>query len=221
VRLRVRDNGPGMDKATQARVFEPFFTTKPVGEGTGLGLSVVHGIAQKHSGAIFVESGLGAGTTFTLLLPVAADKASPDRAVATPEASLRLDGGRHILYLDDDEAMLFLCARLFERRGHRVTTFIHQTEALAALKADPFAFDLLVTDFNMPGPSGLDVTRAALAIRADLSIVMASGFIDDALQRAAAEAGVVELILKASDINEFCETVDRLANKVGSKQSQG
>ncbi len=115
---------------------------------------------------------------------------------------------------------MFLCARLFERRGHRVTTFTNQADALAALQANPFAFDLFLTDYNMPGPSGLEVTRAALAIRADLPVAMASGFVDEALQRVAAEAGVVELIFKASDIDEFCDTVDRLAHKFrGQKQA--
>ena len=218
VRLMVRDNGPGMDAATRARVFEPFFTTKPVGEGTGLGLSVVHGIAQKHDGVIFLESELGHGTTFTLLLPASAEHANNDPGLPIATPSLQLNGGRHILYLDDDEALVFLCARLFERRGHRVTTFTNQNEALAALKADPFAFDVLVTDYNMPGASGLDVARAALAIRPDLPLAVASGFVDDALQAEAVAIGVFEVMLKATDVNEFCEAVDRLANKVESKQ---
>ncbi|MBC7623748.1 MAG: PAS domain-containing protein [Aeromicrobium sp.] len=219
VRLVVRDNGTGMDAATRARVFEPFFTTKPVGEGTGLGLSVVHGIAQKHEGVIFLESELGQGTTFTLLLPVALESDESDPTLIAVEAPLKLNGGRHILYLDDDEALVFLCARLFERRGHRVTTFTNQADALAALQADPFAFDLFLTDYNMPGPSGVDVARAALAIRADLPVAMASGFVDESLQRAAADAGVVELIFKASDIDEFCDTVNRLAHKLGGQNT--
>ena len=224
VRLVVRDNGPGMDAATLARVFEPFFTTKPVGEGTGLGLAVVHGIAQKHQGAIFLESEVGCGTTFTLLLPAAAAVDAggaplPTVAIAAPPPSAP-NFTHHILLLDDDEPYLSACARLLERSGLRVSAFSDQGSALAAIRAAPLAFDLLVTDYNMPGMSGLDVCRAALAIDPDLPVVLTSGFIDDDTIAAATAAGVVEFIFKASDINAFRETVKQLAEKFQRRRDQ-
>ena len=212
-RLAVTDDGPGMDAATLERIFEPFFTTKPVNEGTGLGLAVVHGIVKAHEGAIAVDSAPGKGTTFTLYLPAAGAQAgapASDQGAAAAAPPLRPGGGRHILYLDDDESLVFLVQRLLERRGYRVSGYIDQGEALAALRADAHLFDLVVSDYNMPGMSGLDVARAVRTIRADLPVAVASGFIDEALRAQAGAAGVRELIFKASTVDDFCAVVQRL-----------
>lgn len=223
-RLVVSDDGPGMDAATLERIFEPFFTTKPPGEGTGLGLSVVHGIVQAHGGAIEVQSALGEGTTFTIYLPVAKwTGEAPNATGATPAAASVISGGRseqrHILYLDDDTALVSLMKRLLERRGYRVSSFARQEEALAALRAAPEAFDVVVTDYNMPGMSGLDVARAVRTIRADLPVAVASGFVDVALSENADQAGVWEVIFKADDLETFCAAVQRLIEGSG-KASQ-
>jgi len=215
VRLTVRDDGPGMNAATLKRVFEPFFTTKPPGEGTGLGLSVVHGIVQAHGGTIVVDSEPGKGTTFTLYLPP-----SPMQSGVSPAEKSSADpipfvlGARHILYIDDDESLVFLVKRLMERRGCRISGFTDQREGLDALRADPASFDLVVTDYNMPGMSGLDVAREVRAIRADLPVAIASGFIDEALQTQANGAGVRELIFKASAVEDLCDAFVRLAQTV-------
>ena len=223
LRLAVSDNGPGMDAATLERIFEPFFTTKAVDEGTGLGLAVVHGIVETHEGEIEVDSQPGKGTTFTIYLPVAAaeaDAPEPDQSVATAAPS-NAAGGRHILYLDDDESLVFLVTRLLERRGFRVSGFTNQREALDALRADPASFDLVVTDYNMPGMSGLDVARAVRAIRADLAVAVASGFIDETLRAKADEAGVGELIFKASAVEDLCDAFARLAQACSEKSKGG
>ncbi|MBL0124653.1 MAG: response regulator [Betaproteobacteria bacterium] len=220
VRLAVSDDGPGMDADTLERIFEPFFTTKEVGQGTGLGLSVVHGIVQTHEGAIVVDSQPGKGATFNIYLPAAdaaTDVAPIDTgaAMATPD----IGGSRHILYLDDDESLVFLVQRLLERRGFRVSGYIDQREALDALRADPAAFDLVVTDYNMPGMSGLDVARAVRLIRSNLPVAVASGFIDEALHSQAEGAGVLELIFKANAVEDLCEAFARLAQSVPSKST--
>ncbi|MBL0124384.1 MAG: PAS domain S-box protein [Betaproteobacteria bacterium] len=219
LRLAVTDDGCGMDAATLARIFEPFFTTRQVDEGTGLGLSVVHGIVQTHEGAIVVDSQPGKGSIFTVYLPAAEAAASarqPGQSVAE-SAPVRAPGGQHILYVDDDESLVFLVQRLLERRGFRVSGHTDQREALAAIRADPAAFDLVVTDYNMPGMSGLDVARAVRAIRADLPVAIASGFIDETLQSEAAGAGVRELIFKANAVEDLSEAFARLAQAVGEK----
>jgi len=221
LRLAVSDDGQGMDAATLERIFEPFFTTKPVGTGTGLGLSVVHGVVQAHDGAVVVESQLGRGTTFMVYLPAGATQ--PDERVAdtNAEAANPLSGvarGQHLLYIDDDESLVFLMVRLLERRGYRVSGYADPSAALAALRADPGAVDLVVTDYNMPGTSGLEVARAVRAIRADLPVAVVSGFIDENLRARADEAGVRQLIFKATEVEELCEAFARLAQTVAPRK---
>ncbi|QCB45423.1 PAS domain-containing sensor histidine kinase [Hydrogenophaga sp. PAMC20947] len=216
VRLTVKDDGPGMDGETLARVFEPFFTTKPVGSGTGLGLSVVHGIVRNHEGVIQVHSELGHGTTFTVILPPADVKTgarTPETSQKTSASVAPVNSGQHILYIDDDGALVSLITRLFKRRGFRVSGHTDQDAALQALRADPGAFDLVLTDYNMPGLSGLDVAREVKAIRRDLPVAVTSGFLDEELLAQAEEAGVQHLIFKADDVEVFCESVLKVWQK--------
>ena len=148
------------------------------------------------------------------------DAPEPDQsvAIATPPCAV---GGRHILYLDDDESLVYLITRLLERRGFRVSGFIDQRKALDALRAAPTTFDLVVTDYNMPGMSGLDVAREVHSIRADLAVAVASGFIDESLRVQADVAGVKELIFKANAVEDLCEAFARLAQAVGEKSKDG
>ncbi len=214
VRLALSDNGPGMDAATLERIFEPFFTTKPVNKGTGLGLSVVHGIMQTHEGAIVVESQPGKGAVFTLYLPVSTAQAgTPESAphpAAHPPITDNADNGPRVLHIDDDAMPLSLFKRFFERRGYRVAAYTDSRAALDALRADPAAFDLVLTDYNMPGLSGLEVVREVQMIRSDLPVVVLSGFIDEALHAQAGAAGVRALISKADPVETIYEAVQRL-----------
>jgi CheY-like chemotaxis protein len=205
-----------MDATTAARAFEPFFSTKPAGEGTGLGLSVVHGIVQIHEGAIAMKSWPNEGSTFTLYLPLAEAETTPQlgERIMAPKRALILGKDQHILYLDDDDALVFLVRRLLERRGFRVSAYTDQKAALAALRAAPDTFDLVLTDYNMPGMSGLDVARAVREIRAGLHVAVTSGFIDETMQAQAADAGVSELLFKASSVEEFCDSVQQLTQTV-------
>ena len=217
VAVRVRDNGPGIDEATLPRIFEPFFTTKPVGQGTGLGLAVVHGVMRTHGGAIDVHSAPGKGSSFTLYFP-AATGAMPGTAPAAnapaPEAATPTNRRqRHVMYVDDDEALVFLVRRLLRRRGYEVSGFTDPHEATDALRAAPERYDLLVTDYNMPGYSGLELVRAARAIRPDLPVALASGYVTPDIEQAALAEGARALIHKPNDVAELCATVDRLAHE--------
>ena len=220
VAITVRDNGPGMDASTIERVFEPFFTTKPVGQGTGLGLSVVHGVMGNHAGAVDVQSTPGKGTLFTLYFPAAMPSAQahvgtePATQPATTNitASAMPQRSRHVMYVDDDQALVFLVQRLLRRRGYEVSGFTDPREAAAALRADPQKFDLLVTDYNMPGYSGVDLLREVREIRADLPVALASGHVTAEIEHSALAAGARALIHKPNDVQELCDTVDRLVN---------
>lgn len=121
------------------------------------------------------------------------------------------DNPRHILYLDDDDALVFLVRRLLERRGYKVSAFTDQAQAIEAVRRQPDGFDLLLSDYNMPGMSGLDVARAVLAINPALSVALASGYITDELQSSALAAGVREVVFKTDAVEQFCEVVARLA----------
>lgn len=214
VRLTVRDSGPGMDQGTLDRMFEPFFTTKPAGEGTGLGLAVVHGIVQSHGGLIKVSSRLGGGTSFTIDLPAAGgvpDTAQPVAVAPQVNAPMptKAGAGRHILYLDDDDSLVFLVRRLLEVQGFKVSAFSEQSEAIAAVKANADAFDLVITDFNMPGMNGIEVLQEMLNINPALKTAIASGFVDEPLTEAARELGVTKLIFKETAMEDFCAVISK------------
>ncbi len=220
IRLSVRDDGVGMAPETLAKIFEPFFTTRPPGAGTGLGLSVVHGIVQTHEGAITVESTWGKGTTFTVYLPPDPNHGASLSPVKKPATEERNEGaGRHILYLDDEEALVFLVKRLLRRRGYRVSGYSSQSEALAALNAAPDSFDMVVTDYNMPGMSGLDVACEVRALCPGLPVVIATGFVEEDLPRQAALAGVSEVIFKATEVDALCETLVRVLKAFDAKRA--
>ncbi|MEX8192455.1 PAS domain-containing hybrid sensor histidine kinase/response regulator [Comamonas guangdongensis] len=214
----VQDSGPGMDAATQRRIFEPFFTTKPVGQGTGLGLAVVHGVMRTHGGAVDVHSEPGQGSCFTLYFPLGgtpAEAAPPCSApLAAPPAAQpsAAAAARHVMYVDDDQALVFLFQRLLRRRGYQVSGFNDPHEAVAALRENPARFDLLVTDYNMPGFSGVDLLTQALQINPGLPVALASGYVTAEIEQAALAAGAKALIHKPNDVQEFCATVHELLN---------
>jgi len=202
--LWVRDDGCGMDDETRQRIFEPFFTTKPVGQGTGLGLAVVHGIIEAHGGAITVESAPGRGSTFHLHLPLVAFEslpAAPDATAADGKALL--GDGQHVLYVDDDEVMTEMVHGLLQRLGYRATSTLSAQEAIAIVTRDPAGVDLVVTDFNMPDWSGLDLARALARIRPGLPVVISSGYISEELRARALELGVRGLLQKERTLEEL------------------
>ncbi|AGF79744.1 PAS domain S-box [Desulfocapsa sulfexigens DSM 10523] len=172
--VEISDTGCGMDKATQKMIFEPYFTTKKSGEGTGLGLAVVHGIVQGHDGHITVKSAPGKGTTFELLFPLLADQEIITAAdVDLPEVH---GGTERILLVDDEKWILDVISELLELHGYTVTTFVSSLEALNHFRKDPSQFDIVVTDMNMPNLSGELLGKQILAIRSDIPMILCTGF---------------------------------------------
>ena len=209
VKLSVRDSGSGIDADTLQRVFEPFFTTKPVGQGTGLGLAVVHGIMRTHMGTVDVQSTLATGTVFTLYFPVG-DELVVATPVELPKPKAIHGHGKRVMYVDDDEALVFLVDRALTRKGFAVRTFTDPRQAVETLRAHPLDFDLVVTDYNMPGYSGLELLRAVRLIRPDLPVALASGYVTAEIEQSALTEGARALIHKPNDVDEMCETLQKL-----------
>ena len=207
--LSVKDTGKGMDAATRERIFDPFFTTKGVGKGTGLGLSVVHGIVQQHDATITVASQPGEGTVFQLYFPAAVGAAAEDVGPgATPVP--RHGAGQHILFLDDEESLVLLARRTLERLGYRVTGFTRAADALNAFTENPGGFDLVITDLNLPGTSGLKVAATILAVRPAVPVVLCSGFVTDEIRERAIKTGIRDLLHKPVGVQELSETIHHL-----------
>ena len=216
--LSVADNGPGMDIETQRRIFEPFFTTKAPGTGTGLGLAVVHGIVKAHRGAIDLQSGPGEGTRFDVYLPLAAEGAAGDAlSVASPMQPVTAApvlAGKHVVYIDDYEALVFLVGRLLRKQGHSATTFDSGEAALEWMRAHPeVPVDLVVSDHNMPGLSGVETAIEIRRLRPGLKIAIISGHVSDELIADAAAAGVSEVMGKQDSMDALGEAIRDLLER--------
>jgi CheY-like chemotaxis protein len=195
-----------MDRSILDRVFDPFFTTKPVGMGTGLGLSVVHGIVSSYGGAVTAYSQPGQGTSFQLYFPAvdAVEKAATP--AQTPSA--RLGNHGNILYVDDEEGLVALGTVFLERLGYQVTGHIDASAALDDFRSRPAEFAAVITDFSMPRMSGLELARQLLSLRPDLPILMTSGYVRPEDQKAAESLGIRHIILKPSTIDTLSQALD-------------
>jgi CheY-like chemotaxis protein len=214
-RIRIRDDGCGMSKEVLERIFDPFFTTKPAGQGTGLGLSVVHGIMKGHEGAIIVHSELGQGSTFDLYFPAAKNVAVARPAPA--RGGVR-GSGEHVLYVDDDESIVFLTTRVLQRLGYRVSGFTDVSDALEAIRTAPQSFDVVVTDLSMPIMSGFDFAAAVREIRSDVAVLMTSGYVRPEDRELARERGIRELILKPNTVEDLGHALDRVLRQLRQRQ---
>ena len=194
VRLTVADTGPGVPPTVLDHLFEPFFTTKAPGVGTGLGLSVVHGVVQNHDGAIAVHSRPGSGTTFEVFLP--AVTAPPEEGEPPVTEKPRATAGKRVLFVDDEASIARLAQVMLKSLGHTASTFGRPEDGLAALRADPTGFDVLVTDLTMPGMTGVDLARLVRDVRADLPIILSSGYADDVPEETLRALGIVKVLPK-------------------------
>jgi len=209
-RLTVADTGHGMDARTLERIFEPFFTTKAVGKGTGLGLAVVHGIVQAHEGFITVASQPGEGAQFDLFFP-----AQPAEIVPPEPATGNIPRGQgqRILLLDDEPALTGPFKGLLERLNYQVTTCNLASEALRRFRANPTQFDLVITDLTMPEISGLEVARQLRVIRADLPVILATGYGYSLSAATLKEAGITQMLEKPLALATLATAVQRALGK--------
>jgi PAS domain S-box-containing protein len=206
VQLAVKDTGTGMSPEVMKRVFEPFFTTREVGKGTGMGLAVVFGIVKDLQGTVTVESELGAGSTFRVLLPKV--KSEQDKeAVSTASAP---GGTERILFVDDEEMLVEWGQAVLERLGYSVTAATDSREALKVFSSDPTRFDLVITDHTMPAMSGAQLTKALRKVRADIPIILCTGNDETVSPDTVKKVGIRQLLMKPLARLELAEAV-RLA----------
>jgi len=206
LQLVVQDTGQGIPPTIMDRIFDPFFTTKEHTEGTGMGLSVAHGIIKSHGGLIDVESLVGRGTTFHIYLP----KIMP-RAKAHHHSALPLPSGSERVLLVDDETMLVDMGRqVLTRLGYQVTACTSSVEALQHFQNDPAAFDLVITDMTMPHLTGKELATALLKIKPALPIILCTGFSETITEETAKRIGIKAFILKPIVMSDLAETMRKV-----------
>ncbi len=205
VRLMVSDTGHGMEEGVKERIFDPYFTTKKVGEGTGMGLAVVLGIIKNHGGAISVSSAPQQGTTFHIFLPhYQGEKPPSDKSNdSLPVAS----ASERILFVDDELFLAELGQEQLELYGYRVTATHSSREALKLFNTDPHAFDLVITDLTMPGLTGRELARSLVATRADIPIILCTGFSEQFNNESDRASGIREIVMKPYDIKSLNTTI--------------
>jgi CheY-like chemotaxis protein len=204
--LEVRDTGRGMEPETLERVFDPFFTTKKQGEGTGLGLSVVHGIVKSFGGHITVESEPAKGTSFSIYLPKADERLCTVGKHTTPVAG----GKERILLVDDEDIMIALDEERLTGLGYEVVASTSSEEALEIFRKTPDRFDLVITDYTMPNLTGIDLAAQLLMIKPTIPIVLWTGYNEAVSRERVQKAGIKAFLMKPSDKNTLAATIRRV-----------
>ena len=209
IRLGVSDTGEGIKPDIIDKIFDPFFTTRKVGQGTGMGLSVVHGIIESHGGFITVESKPAKGTTFFLFFPkteeVPIEKTDIKESLPT--------GNERILFVDDEKALVEIGREMLEHLGYSVTTFTDGAEALETFKSEPKGFNLVITDMTMPGLTGVELSLELLKINPDIPIMLCTGYSSLISKENADKVGIREFVMKPFDISQLANTVRKVLNE--------
>jgi signal transduction histidine kinase/CheY-like chemotaxis protein/HAMP domain-containing protein len=209
VRLTVNDTGQGMEPEVMERIFEPYFTTKEVGEGSGMGLSVVHGIVKTLGGGIRVDSELGQGTTFQVFFPYTESKPEPEIEIAGKIPR----GNESILFVDDEKAMVDAIRPMIERLGYEVTARTSSIEALEAFSANPDRFDLVITDFTMPNLNGMELAKKLYKLRSDIPVILCTGYSELINEEKAKGNGILAFVMKPVVLGEIANAVRKVLDQ--------
>jgi PAS domain S-box-containing protein len=202
--ITVTDSGPGIPDHILPKIFDPFFTTKPVGEGTGMGLSVVHGLVKNLHGHIAVESSEGVGTTFFITIPEYRMPTGPDPETERHSISA---GSGHILFVDDEVSITQILKEFLEHLGYTVTFRTTALEALEAFRANPQQFDCLITDQTMPTLGGDQLAREILKIRPNMPIILCTGFSHTIDKDKALAQGISAFLYKPILLDQLSQTL--------------
>jgi CheY-like chemotaxis protein len=213
IRLIITDTGHGMDKHTVERIFEPFFTKKEV--GSGLGLSVVHGIVSNYNGTIVVESEPGEGSSFIIYLPQHSETYVEEKEI--PQELKRGKGS--ILFVDDEKEITFMGKRMLESLGYTVDIKTDSEEALEVFRKDPDKYDLLVTDQAMPKLMGTELIGELKQIRPELKVIIITGYQESIPANAMKQYGIADIISKPLILSEFSELIKKVLSQEIKKAS--
>ncbi len=203
IKITVSDTGPGIDPKIIDRIYDPYFTTKEVGKGSGMGLSVVHGIVKNHEGTITVESKSGKGTTFTILFPVVTEKPEIETEI-TDEFLL---GTEKILFIDDEQSIVDMVEQMLERLGYQVKTETNPEEALELFQLKPDQFDLVITDMTMPQMIGVKLSEKLKKIRPDIPVIICTGHSSLIDEEKAKEMGIDAYVMKPAVKQNMAKTI--------------
>ncbi len=207
-RLVVADTGRGIEKDVIDRIFDPYFTTKKDGRGTGMGLSVVHGIVKGNGGTIQAFSRPGRFTEFHIYLPLVDAVIETETATEIPQ---HLPGGdEHILIVDDEEMLVDMMRQVLEQLGYKVSAYTDSTAAFKAFLSCPLAYHLMITDMTMPGMTGTGLSKAVKAVRNDIPIILCTGFNEQIRDCNIQALGIQDLIMKPVGMRELAETIRRV-----------
>jgi CheY-like chemotaxis protein len=206
INLIVNDTGHGISPDVMEKLFDPFFTTKEKGEGTGMGLSVVHGIVRSHGGDIYVYSDPGKGSTFRVYLPAIERRLKPEERVERPIPT----GTERILFIDDEPAIVNMGKRILKSLGYDVTTRTSSIEALELFKAQKGRFDLVITDMTMPQMTGDDLSKELMSIRPDIPVILCTGFSARIDEKNAMNMGIRAFVSKPILKREIAEAIRKV-----------
>jgi CheY-like chemotaxis protein len=212
--LTVRDTGCGMDAATLERIFDPYFTTKRVGEGSGLGLAVVHGIVKRHEGDIRVQSEPGEGTVFEIFFPrLQQVREETESILAEP-----LRGSERILFVDDEQVLATLGERMLDQLGYSVTATSSSLDAIELFRSKPDGFDLVITDYTMPHKTGVDLALEILKVRPDIPIILCTGYSEMINEDTAKRLGIRAFVMKPLGRRNIARVIRNVLGSLSSEQ---
>lgn len=210
--LEVRDTAQGMDGELMGKIFDPYFTTKEIGEGTGLGLSLVYGIVEEHGGYIKVHSEVGKGSVFRVFLPISDDKSREKEEELTLEP---LTGGTEkVMVVDDEESILISTRELLEDYGYQVSDFSNALLAFKEFKKNPDQFDLVITDMTMPKMTGDELSIELLKLRPDLPVIICTGYSEKITRKKALALGIREYVQKPVDTEKFIQLIRNILDEM-------
>ena len=211
VRLSIKDTGHGIEAHILDKIFEPYFTTKEVGKGTGMGLSIVHGIVKNFGGDVVVQSEIGKGTSFHVYLPMVE---GDEVVLETEKDRVQLPTGKErILLVDDEKGAIDAIQPMLASLGYKVTARTSSIEALEAFRNKPQRFDLIITDQTMPNMTGKELSKELMRIRPDIPIILCTGFSETIDERRAYKMGISSFVMKPILLHDMANTIREVLDK--------